>query len=148
MIGEKIEKPDIITKLLDTKKFTERPGYQMERPEGLILFDCKYQNLQFHTPKSANNVFLEKLILTLYNSQLVKLKMISSIAQNYKESVLRQQDYKITKTKKKKLKRRKTIEETYKNHIFGKNNKMIKPSKEKKGKNAKTKKIKKERKSK
>jgi hypothetical protein len=146
LVGEKIEKPEIVLKLLDTNYFKERPGYPLASPNNLVLYDCKYKDVNFHIPEGSNQIFLEKMMFNLYREQILKLKLISSIALNFKKSILNNENHKIVKTFKAKRKKRTTIEKAYKNHIFGKKNKMIKPqemSKLSKIKSKKTKKIKK-----
>lgn len=128
LVGEGIEKPEIISKLLDTTYFKERPTYPLASPNNLILFDCKYKDVNFYIPEGANQFFLEQFIFNLYNEQVLRLKLISSIAQNYKNNILENNTIKIKKVFKKKLKKRRTIEESYKNHVYGKKNLMVKPS--------------------
>ena len=127
LVGEKTEKPDIISKLLDITFFKERPGYQLAEAENLVLFDCKYKDIEFQIPKGANEKFLESLMFKLYHEQMLKIKLIGSIIQNFKESVLKKDQYKIKKVIKKKNKKKKTIEESYKNFLYGKKNFMVPP---------------------
>jgi hypothetical protein len=128
LIGQGIEEPEIIEKLLDVNYFKERPGYPLASPNNLVLYDCKYKDVDFNIPEGANKVFLENFIFDLYNQQVLRLKLITSIAQNYKESILKDSNVQIKKIFKKKLKKRTTIEVAYKNHIIGKKNKMMTPA--------------------
>jgi hypothetical protein len=127
LVGEKTEQVDIVKKLLDVNYFKERPGYQLAEADNLVLFDCKYKDVQFYIPEGANRVFLERIIFNLYHQQILNLKLITCISQNYMDSIMEGDQHKIVRRFKKKNKKKRTIEEAYKNHIYGKNNIMIKP---------------------
>ena len=129
LVGEKTEKPDIVSKLLDITYFKERPGYHLASANNLVLFDCKYKDLKFEIPTGANHKFLQVLMYSLYHDQMLKLRLIGSIAQNFKNSILGDKQFKIKKVITKKTKRKKTIEESYKNHLYGKSNLMVTPEK-------------------
>jgi len=47
MIGDGLEKPSIITELLDVEKHPGKPGYPLADEKPLVLHDCAYPNLQF-----------------------------------------------------------------------------------------------------
>ena len=130
LVGEGLEKPEVIKQLLDLEHYKERPGYQLAPPEGLILYDCKYDNLKFEIPSESNSEFLERLLVDLYERQMLKLKLIGSIAQSFKANILNDNKFMLKRIKKKKTKRRKTIKESYENHMRGMKD-MIKPNGEK-----------------
>lgn len=47
MIGNGLEEPSVITKLLDVVKFPGKPNYPLAPEKPLVLNDCGYPNLQF-----------------------------------------------------------------------------------------------------
>lgn len=47
MIGRGLEKPEIVTELLDVKKYPGKPAYQLAADKPLVLHDCGFPNLTF-----------------------------------------------------------------------------------------------------
>jgi len=76
-IGRNLEDATIIDDLLDTKKFPQRPNYELAPENNLILYDCLYTTLQF-TPEYEQSyrlyvhfrdIILEKTLeMVLYTS--------------------------------------------------------------------------------
>jgi hypothetical protein len=120
LIGEGHEEPEIIKKLLDVEFFKERPSYPMAPPEGLILFDCKYKDVNFEIPDDANSFFIEKIICDLNSKQILRQKLISSFTLNLKKSILKNDKYIVKRDFRKKTKLRVKIEKSYLNHLKGK----------------------------
>lgn len=63
LIGQKLEKPDIIKKLLDVKTNTIKPQYNMASELGLCLYDCGFEDIVWRQSESLENqMYLEDQI--------------------------------------------------------------------------------------
>ena len=47
MIGQKIEKPNIIPKLLDVNLVKQKPNYDYAEGQNLILSDCGFEGIKW-----------------------------------------------------------------------------------------------------
>lgn len=56
LIGQRLEKPDIVQKLLDVEKFPCKPVYDMADDVPLVLYDCKFdENVKWKTASELSN---------------------------------------------------------------------------------------------
>jgi len=53
LIGKGLEKPEVITELLDVEKYKQRPAYTLAPAEPLVLYSCQFPSLQFLLSGSA-----------------------------------------------------------------------------------------------
>ena len=47
LIGNGLEDPELVTKLLDVEKIPRRPGYKPAQPDGLVLTGCQFEELNW-----------------------------------------------------------------------------------------------------
>lgn len=55
LIGQKLEKPQIIDELMDIDKYPNRPIYEMANDVPLVLYDCVFPEMEWLTPMDFNN---------------------------------------------------------------------------------------------
>ena len=70
MIGNKLEKPSLVTQLLDVEKFPRRPSYKYANPDGLVLIDCEYENLKWVDGEEQSKFLATKVENKMYNMKI------------------------------------------------------------------------------
>lgn len=104
----------------------------MAEPDGLVLYECAYKNIDFQAPTESNKFFINTLICALFEKQLLKMRLVEAMARNYREKVIKNSEFVFKKIKKVKRKKRVKIEEAYKNHLKNKGKFKIRYAKKKK----------------
>jgi tRNA pseudouridine38/39 synthase len=61
LVGQKLEEPEIVQDLLDIEKYPTKPEYEMAHDVPLVLYDCKFDGLQWQCPENGSN-FREKIL--------------------------------------------------------------------------------------
>ncbi|OAA74768.1 pseudouridylate synthase 3 [Akanthomyces lecanii RCEF 1005] len=63
LVGQRFEKPSIVTELLDVGKYPRKPGYTMADEVPLVLWDCVFPDLTQadETPLSASNAHVDTM---------------------------------------------------------------------------------------
>ena len=120
LVGEGLEKPIVTRELLDIKRYTERPTYPMAEPDGLLLYQVEYDDIKFKVGTEKNRFFVNNLICNLFEKQLLKMRLVQAMANNFREKIEQDSKFIFRKIKKVKTKRRKPISEAYKNHLKNK----------------------------
>ena len=92
MVGNKLEKSTIVKELLDVEKYPRRPSYKYANPDGLVLIDCEYENVEWIDGEDQSRFLASKIENKMYNMkiglsvhELIKVKRIT---QNSKESII------------------------------------------------------------
>ena len=70
MIGNKLEKPSLVTELLDVEKLPRRPSYKYSNPDGLVLIDCEYENLKWVDGEEQSKFLVTKVENKMYNMKI------------------------------------------------------------------------------
>lgn len=70
LIGNKLEKPSLVTELLDVEKFPRRPSYKYANPDGLVLIDCEYENLKWVDGEEQSKFLATKVENKMYNMKI------------------------------------------------------------------------------
>lgn len=81
LVGQKLEKPSIITDLLDVVLTPRRPNYEMAADIPLVLFDCGFPEMEwksFKTQDSLNR--LESRLFSFWHESWIRYTMISTMS--------------------------------------------------------------------
>ena len=70
LVGNKLEKPTIVTELLDVEKHPRRPSYKYANPDGLVLIDCDYENIEWIDGEDQSKFLASKLENKMYNMKI------------------------------------------------------------------------------
>eukprot|EP00353_Schmidingerella_taraikaensis_P007988 CAMPEP_0185584082 /NCGR_PEP_ID=MMETSP0434-20130131/30016_1 /TAXON_ID=626734 ORGANISM="Favella taraikaensis, Strain Fe Narragansett Bay" /NCGR_SAMPLE_ID=MMETSP0434 /ASSEMBLY_ACC=CAM_ASM_000379 /LENGTH=95 /DNA_ID=CAMNT_0028203617 /DNA_START=499 /DNA_END=786 /DNA_ORIENTATION=+ len=79
MIGKHLEAPQIIDRLLDVEKVTDRPNYDFAPGENLILTDCGFEDItwqntlygDFETYANFKRIYQESMIEVCLKQRLM-----------------------------------------------------------------------------
>ena len=63
--------------------------YSMDDPDGLVLYNCEYDNLNFSIGSDSSKGFLEKSFAKLLQKQQIKHRVLQSVFSSYEEDVLK-----------------------------------------------------------
>ncbi len=63
--------------------------YSMDEPDGLVLYNCEYENVDFSIGSDSSKGFLEKSFAKLLQKQQVEQKVLQSVFSSYEEDVLK-----------------------------------------------------------
>jgi len=66
LVGQKLEKPEIVLELMDISKFPNRPVFDMGSDIPLILYDCKFPPMEWIKPKVC--VKAERTVTFVYSN--------------------------------------------------------------------------------
>lgn len=61
LIGQKLESPEIINQLVDVEKNPRKPQYSMAVDYPLVLYDCHFEGVSWHTEAEEENHVLNSL---------------------------------------------------------------------------------------
>ncbi|NXN99915.1 PUS3 synthase, partial [Rhinopomastus cyanomelas] len=75
LIGQGLESPDIINKLLDVEKNPQKPQYSMAVEFPLVLYDCEFENLQWLYDRQVQEFNVTHL-QQLWADQAVKTQVL------------------------------------------------------------------------
>ncbi|NWU97100.1 PUS3 synthase, partial [Upupa epops] len=75
LIGQGLESPDIINKLLDVEKNPQKPQYSMAVEFPLVLYDCEFENLQWLYDRQVQEFNITHL-QQLWANQAVKTQVL------------------------------------------------------------------------
>ncbi|KAM6043407.1 tRNA pseudouridine(38/39) synthase isoform 2-T2 [Chlamydotis macqueenii] len=78
LIGQKMEKPEIIDELLDVEKNPRKPQYSMAVEFPLVLYDCEFENLQWLYDREVQEFNVTHL-QQLWANQAVKTQVLRSM---------------------------------------------------------------------
>ena len=70
LVGNNLEKPTIVTELLDVEKHPRRPSYKYANPDGLVLIDCDYENIEWIDGEDQSKFLASKLENKMYNMKI------------------------------------------------------------------------------
>ncbi|KPP56802.1 tRNA pseudouridine(38/39) synthase-like [Scleropages formosus] len=85
MIGQKLEKPDVIDQLLDVEKNPRKPQYSMAMDYPLVLYDCHFEGLSWQ--REAEEV--DRVLATLqqhWTLSAVKSQILQGMIQGLQSS--------------------------------------------------------------
>ena len=57
LIGQKLEPPSVIDRLLDITKTPAKPNYEMASEIPLVLYDCEFDNLEWQYGRDSDTLF-------------------------------------------------------------------------------------------
>lgn len=80
LIGQGLEKPDIIDELLNTEKNPQKPQYSMAVEFPLVLYDCKFENIKWIYDQEVQEFNITHL-QQLWANHAVKTHMLYSMLQ-------------------------------------------------------------------
>ncbi|XP_049634993.1 tRNA pseudouridine(38/39) synthase [Suncus etruscus] len=80
LIGQGLEKPDIIDELLNIRKNPQKPQYSMAVEFPLVLYDCKFENIKWIYDQEVQEFNVTHL-QQLWASHAVKTHMLYSMLQ-------------------------------------------------------------------
>lgn len=73
MVGQKLEEPDIVRRLLDISEFSSRPVYKMAHDIPLVLYDCGFDNEAVRWTKGPERSFdTNAIVYGLWNDYKIK----------------------------------------------------------------------------
>lgn len=102
LVGEKKEKPDIISQLLNTEKYPAKPQYDMASELPLILYDCGFDGIRWQHGSADSQKKLEDSILELLHQSLIKSALLNLFLKECESAVFpdgkQWKDYKKTIT--------------------------------------------------
>ena len=61
MVGQGLEPPSIVKKLLDIHIVSQKPQYLLASEEPLLLYDCVYQDLNFIRSQNVYNLVSKEI---------------------------------------------------------------------------------------
>ena len=61
LVGQRLEQPEIVRDLLDIEKYPTKPEYEMAHDVPLVLYDCKFDGLQWQYPENGS-ILREKIL--------------------------------------------------------------------------------------
>lgn len=73
LIGSRLEKPDVITHMLDIDRCPRKPQYGMAAPEPLILYDCEFEGVAWQRDERAYEKMV-KHIQGIWTMQMTRLE--------------------------------------------------------------------------
>ncbi|XP_065594377.1 tRNA pseudouridine(38/39) synthase [Cyrtonyx montezumae] len=80
LIGQRMESPEIIDELLDVEKNPRKPQYSMAVEFPLVLYDCEFENIQWHYDREVHEFNVTHL-QQLWASHAVKTQVLHSMLQ-------------------------------------------------------------------
>eukprot|EP00755_Sulcionema_specki_P008602 Sspe_Gene.41406::Locus_20013_Transcript_1_1_Confidence_1.000_Length_1499::g.41406::m.41406/K01855/PUS3, DEG1; tRNA pseudouridine38/39 synthase len=90
-VGGGRESPDVITHLLNVESNPRRPSYKMAPEVGLVLWDCLFPTVRWHTTPAAHEQLLHHLLASYQSTLLLPsifLGMFRHLSDSYKLSFL------------------------------------------------------------
>ncbi|XP_040508009.1 tRNA pseudouridine(38/39) synthase isoform X1 [Gallus gallus] len=78
LIGQRMEGPEIIDELLDVEKNPRKPQYSMAVEFPLVLYDCEFENIQWHYDREVQEFNVTHL-QQLWASYAVKTQVLHSM---------------------------------------------------------------------
>jgi tRNA pseudouridine38/39 synthase len=54
LVGQRLEKPELVRDLLDTDKYPTKPDYEMAHDVPLVLYDCLFDGLDWRYPEDSS----------------------------------------------------------------------------------------------
>jgi tRNA pseudouridine38/39 synthase len=60
LVGQGLEKPEIVRDMLDMEKYPTKPVYEIAHDTPLVLYHCDYENIEWRYPKESK--FQERII--------------------------------------------------------------------------------------
>ncbi|CCJ28906.1 unnamed protein product [Pneumocystis jirovecii] len=82
LVGQDLEKPEIIKTLLDTSKTSQKPIYNIAHDLPLILYDCHFQNLNWNYGEETFSQSLYKNIYDLWHTAKIQNTIIDLLLKN------------------------------------------------------------------
>ncbi|CBY18490.1 unnamed protein product [Oikopleura dioica] len=70
LVGNKLEKSTIVKELLDVEKYPRRPSYKYANPDGLVLIDCEYENVEWIDGEDQSRFLASKIENKMYNMKI------------------------------------------------------------------------------
>lgn len=64
LVGQGLEKPEIVLDLLDIEKYPTKPAYEIAYDIPLVLYDCDFDGIEWHYPEGSR--FQEKMMTDLF----------------------------------------------------------------------------------
>ncbi|NXX20279.1 PUS3 synthase, partial [Podargus strigoides] len=80
LIGQRMESPEIIDELLDVEKNPRKPQYSMAVEFPLILYDCEFENLQWHYDREVQEFNVTHL-QQLWANHAIKTQVLRNMLQ-------------------------------------------------------------------
>jgi len=66
LVGQRLEDPEIVRDLLDIEKYPAKPEYEMAHDVPLVLYDCRFDGLEWRYQADSSNVHEEKILRELF----------------------------------------------------------------------------------
>jgi len=66
LVGQGLEKPEIVADLLDMEKYSTKPLYEIAHDIPLVLYDCDFDGIEWRYPEKSG--FQEKMMANLFGA--------------------------------------------------------------------------------
>lgn len=88
LVGQKFEKPEVVSSLLDVEKTPRRPTYEMASDIPLVLYDCGFPEMEWKSFKTQDSLRrLEDRLFNMWHDYWMKYTMVSTMSAMVSTSV-------------------------------------------------------------